>query len=109
MARRVKDFIEISDYTSLDQLINTLSALRDSLPEDAEAELRMKGDDIFGRRLAISYFRELTAEEAECEARYSGNDLPAPNAELEELRKQLDRVEYERDHNVARRRIRRVA
>ena len=108
MARRVKDFVEISDYTSLDQLINTLTAVRDSLPEDAEPELRMKGDDVFGRRLSISYFRELTAEEAECEARYSGSDLPAPSAELEALRKQLDGVEYER-HNVARRRIRRVA
>jgi hypothetical protein len=109
MARRVKDFVEIGDYTSLDQLINTLTAIRDSLPEDAQAELRMRGDDVFGRRLAISYFRDLTAQEAEREARYSGNGLPAPNAELEDLRKQLDRVEYERDHNVARRRIRRVA
>ena len=41
MGRRVKDFIEISEYTSLDQLINTLTAIRDSLPVDAEPELRM--------------------------------------------------------------------
>ena len=109
MAIRVKDFIEISDYTSLDQLINTLTAVRDSLPEDAEPELRMKGDDVFGRRLSISYFRELSAQEAEREARYSGTDLPPPSAELEELRKQLDGVDYERDHNIAQRRIRRVA
>ena len=54
MARRVKDFIEISEYTSLDQLINTLTAIRDNLPEEAEPELRMKGDDVFGRRLSIS-------------------------------------------------------
>ena len=71
MGRRVKDFIEISEYTSLDQLINTLTAIRDNLPEDAEPELRMKGDDVFGRRMSISYFRELTEEEAACEARYS--------------------------------------
>ena len=53
MGRRVKDFIEISEYTSLDQLINTLTAVRDNLPEDAEPELRMKGDDVFGRRLSF--------------------------------------------------------
>ena len=76
MGRRVKDFIEISEYTSLDQLINTLTAIRDNLPEEAEPELRMKGDDVFGRRLSISYFRELTAEEATLDARYNGSDLP---------------------------------
>ena len=109
MARRVKDFIEISDYTSLDQLINALTAIRDSLPEDAEPELRMRGDDIFGRRLSISYFRELTAEEAECDARYSGADLPAENPEIEVLRGKLDKVDFEREDHVAKRRIRRVA
>ena len=76
MGRRVKDFIEISEYTSLDQLINTLTAIRDNLPKGSEPELRMKGDDVFGRRLSISYFRELTAEEATLDARYNGSDLP---------------------------------
>jgi len=109
MARRVKDFIEVSEYTSLDQLINTLTAIRDSLPEEAEPELRMKGDDVFGRRLSISYFRELTAEEATLDQRYSTNDLPAKDAEIEALREQLDGVDFERSNNVARRRISRVA
>jgi len=31
----------------------------------------MKGDDIFGRLLCVSYFRPQTAEEAECDARYA--------------------------------------
>jgi hypothetical protein len=109
MGRRVKDFIEISEYTSLDQLINTLTAVRDNLPEDAEPELRMKGDDVFGRRLSISYFRELTAEEATLDARYNGSDLPAPDPEIEELRGKLDKVAFEREDQVAKRRIRRVA
>jgi hypothetical protein len=109
MGRRVKDFIEISEYTSLDQLINTLTAIRDNLPEAAEPELRLKGDDVFGRRMSISYFRELSAEEAECEARYSGADLPAPNAEIDALRGKLDSVDYEREGRIAKRRIRRVA
>ena len=106
MGRRVKDFIEISEYTSLDQLINTLTAIRDSLPAEAEPELRMKGDDVFGRRLSISYLRDLNAEEAACEARYGASDLPAPDAEIEELRHKLDDVDFERED---RRRIRRVA
>jgi hypothetical protein len=96
MARRVKDFIEVSDYTSLDQLINTLTAIRDSLPAEAEPELKLKGDDIFGRRLSITYFRELTMEEAECEARYEAETLPDGNAELDQLREQLDKIPFQR-------------
>jgi hypothetical protein len=105
MGRRVKDFIEISEYTSLDQLINTLTAIRDSLPGDAEPELRMKGDDVFGRRMSISYFRELTDEEAACEARYSGSDLPGSNAEIDALTGRLNSVAYEREDKIAKRRI----
>jgi hypothetical protein len=90
--RRVKDFIEISDYTSLDQLIHYLETIRDNLPADHEAELQIRGDDVFGRRLTITYFREQTPEEAELEARYSP-DGPA-NAEIEELRRKLDEVPY---------------
>jgi hypothetical protein len=105
MGRRVKDFIEISEYTSLDQLINTLTAIRDNLPAEADPELRMKGDDVFGRRLSISYFRELTAEEAECEKRYSSSSLPDANPELDALTDKLDGVEFERTP----RKIRRVA
>ena len=109
MGRRVKDFIEVSDYTSLDQLINTLTAIRDNLPEEADPELRMKGDDVFGRRLSISYFRELTPEEASLDERYNGSDLPPADPEIEKLRGKLDKVQFERDHQVAKRRIRRVA
>jgi hypothetical protein len=109
MGRRVKDFIEVSEYTSLDQLINTLTAIRDNLPQDADPELRMKGDDVFGRRLSISYYRELTAEEAACEGRYSSSSLPDENAEIEDLRHQLDDVGFQREDDAAKRRVRRVA
>jgi hypothetical protein len=89
--RRVKDFIEISDYTSLDQLIRYLETIRDNLPKDHEAELQIRGDDVFGRRLTITYFREQTPEEAELEARYSPG---ADNAQIEQLRRKLDDVPY---------------
>ena len=71
MSRKVKEFIEIKDYTSLDRLIEKLHEIRANLPEDAEPEVKMKGDDVFGRLLCISYFRPQTAEEAECDARYA--------------------------------------
>ena len=108
MGRRVKDFIEISDYTSLDSLINTLVAVRDNLPEDAEPELKLRGDDVFGHRLTITYLRELTTEEAECNARYTGA-VVEPNPGIDELREKLEGIPYRKDEKVARRRIRRVA
>jgi hypothetical protein len=95
MRRRVRDFIEISDYTSLDRLITALTAIRDSLPGDAEPELKLKGDDIFGRRLSITYLRELTVEEAECETRYTGAVLDGDNPKIDELRCKLDKVPFE--------------
>lgn len=93
MPRRVKDFIEISDYTSLEDLIRYLGTIRDNLPPEHEAELNIRGDDVFGRRLTISYLREQTPEEAELEARYTsaGRD----SQEIERLTRKLDDVPYE--------------
>ena len=93
MARRVKDFIEISDYTSLDTLIHYLETIRDNLPADHEAALQIRGDDVFGRRLTITYFREQTPEEVEIEARYSGS--AEANAAIDQLQRDLDDVPYE--------------
>jgi hypothetical protein len=94
MRKRVKDFIEISDFTSLDRLITTLVAIRDSLPEDAEPELKMRGDEVFGRRFSISYFRELSVDEAALDAKYNGD--AASGADLAALAKKLDGVELGR-------------
>jgi hypothetical protein len=88
--RRVKDFIDISEYTSLDDLIRYLEAIRDNLPADHEAEMKIRGDDIFGRRLTITYFREQTADEAQLEAKYAEPQDPG----IEQLRRQLDDVPY---------------
>jgi len=90
--RRVKDFIDISEYTSLDALIRYLETIRDNLPSDHQAELKIRGDEIFGRRLTITYFREQTAEEVELESRYSGGDKEG--ATIEDLRQKLDDVPY---------------
>ena len=71
MSRRVKEFIDIGEHVSLDELIGKLVEVRDNLPDESEAELRLRGDEIFGRRITISYLREQTEEEAECEKRYA--------------------------------------
>jgi hypothetical protein len=107
MGRRVRDFIEISDYTALDGLIKTLVAVRDNLPAGAEPELKLRGDDFFGRRLTISYLRELTEEEAECDARYTGG-VVEPDADIDELRRKLDKIPFEEPEHK-KRPIRRVA
>lgn len=70
MSRRVKEFVEVADYLSIDDLIQKLSEIRDNLPQDADAELRLRGDETFGRRITISYFREQTEEEREVERRH---------------------------------------
>lgn len=90
MPRRVKDYIDISEYTSLDDLIRYLETIRDNLPPGHEAELKIRGDDVFGRRLTITYFRDQTPEEAALEARYSDGE----DADIEKLRRKLDEVPY---------------
>ena len=90
--RRVKDFIDISEYTSLDDLIRYLETIRDNLPPEHEAELKIRGDDIFGRRLTITYFRDQTSDEAELEAKYSESEPEDPT--IEQLRRKLDEVPF---------------
>ncbi|GAO38033.1 hypothetical protein SCH01S_03_00070 [Sphingomonas changbaiensis NBRC 104936] len=76
MTRLVRDFFEVEDQVSLDHMIDLLSAVRDRLPEGAEdAKVRMCGDDVFGRRLTVSYLRPQTADEAARDARYHGGQL----------------------------------
>jgi hypothetical protein len=90
--RRVKDFIDISEYTALDDLIRYLETIRDNLPAEHQAELKIRGDDVFGRRLTISYFREQTPDEVELESKYAGDDDERAN--IEQLRRKLDEVPY---------------
>ena len=93
MPRRVKDYIDISEFTSLDALIRYLQTIRDNLPEGCDAEMKIRGDEIFGRRLTITYFREQTPDEIALEARYA---LPSrDDREIEDLRRKLDEIPYE--------------
>ena len=94
MSRRVKEFVDIANHVSLDELIQKLGEVRESLPQDAEAELRLRGDDVFGRRITITYFREQTEEEAETERRYAEAEKEAKARELERLQRELGVVCY---------------
>lgn len=95
MSRRVKEFVDIANYKSLDELIDHLRELRASLPEDSEAELKLRGDDVFGHRITIAYLREQTAEEAELERRYAEDAKAAKERKLEQLQQELGKVCYE--------------
>ena len=91
MPRRVKDFIDISEFTSLDDLIRYLETIRDNLPPEHQAELKIRGDEVFGRRLTITYFREQTPEEIELDSKYSVGEN---GATIEDLRRKLEDVPY---------------
>jgi hypothetical protein len=96
MSRRVKEFVDIGDHVSLDDLIEKLIEIRDSLPEEPEAELRLRlrGDEIFGHRITISYLRAQTDEEAEVERRYAEQTREAKEQELARLQQELGVVCY---------------
>ena len=94
MSRRVKEFIDIGEHISLDELIGKLVEIRESLPDEGEAELRLRGDEVFGRRITITYFRDQTEEEAEIEKRYAEAEKEAKARELEKLQQELGVVCY---------------
>jgi hypothetical protein len=94
MSRRVKEFVDVADHVSIDELIQKLSEIRENLPKEAGAELRLRGDDVFGHRITISYFRDQTEEEAEIERRYAEQSREAKERELERLQAELGVVCY---------------
>ena len=95
MSRRVKDYVDIANHESLDELIARLSELRAALPEGSEAELKLRGDEVFGHRITIAYFRDQTEEEADIERRYTEAEKLAKEKQLEQLQQELGKVCYE--------------
>jgi hypothetical protein len=89
MNRRIKEFVDIGEHVSLNELIERLVELQQLLPEGAEAELRLRGDDVFGRKITIAYMRELTDEEAEMDSRYAEASREAKVLQLERLQAEL--------------------
>jgi hypothetical protein len=95
MSRRVKEIIDIKDHKSLDELIAQLNELRDQLPDGCDAEPKLRGDEVFGHRITITYFRDQTEDEAEVERRYATAEKEAKEKQLEQLQQELGRVCYE--------------
>ena len=94
MSRRVKDYVDVEDQLSIDELIEQLTAIRDALPDGSDAELRLRGDEVFGHRITVAYFRPQTDEEAELEKRYSDEAREAKEKELARLQAELGVVCY---------------
>ena len=94
MSRRVKEFVDVVDHLSIDDLIHKLTEIRDNLPDDADAELRLRGDEVFGRRITISYLRQQTPDEAELEKRYADAARDEKERELARLQAELGVVCY---------------
>lgn len=70
MSRLIKDYVEVGDHLSLDEMIAQLEAVRDGLPAGADARVKLRGDDVFGRHLCVAYMRPLNQAEADCERRH---------------------------------------
>jgi hypothetical protein len=85
----VREYIEIDQIGSLDELISKLHDVQATLPEAAQADVKLRGDDVFGRQLCISFMRPQTDEEAECEARYADAYRVSRQRELERLQHEL--------------------
>jgi hypothetical protein len=89
MSRLVKEFIEINDFASLDELIARLVEVREQLPDSAVADVKLRGDDVFGRQLCVSYMRQQTHEEENVDARYASAYRQSRERELQRLQEEL--------------------
>lgn len=66
----VREYIEIGQCGSLDELIRRLVEVKGSMPPGAEPEqVRLRGDDNFGRHILVTYLRPERPEELVAAAR----------------------------------------
>jgi hypothetical protein len=63
MRQLVREIVDVRESGSLDALIERLSEVRAMLPDPNEAVVRLRGDDIFGRLITITFSRPATVEE----------------------------------------------
>lgn len=66
----VREFFEISGCSSIDALIAQLASVKAAIPPGASAEqVRLRGDDDFGRHILVTYLRPETPLEVAAAAR----------------------------------------
>ncbi|MDP9415815.1 MAG: hypothetical protein M3Q08_17375 [Pseudomonadota bacterium] len=60
----VREYVEVSGRGSLQSVIARLEAVKNELPPGcSDADVRLRGDDVFGRHILVSYSRPETEEE----------------------------------------------
>lgn len=64
MRTLVREIVDIRECASIDRLLESLAAVRARLPDPDEAYVRLRGDDVFGRMITVTYSRPATLEEA---------------------------------------------
>jgi ssDNA-binding replication factor A large subunit len=66
----VREYVEIGACESLEALIRSLEAVRLQMPPGASGEqVRLRGDDVFGRHILVTYMRPERPEEIEASER----------------------------------------
>ena len=94
MKRRIKEFIEIEEHDSLDELIAKLVEIRDTSRQDCRGRAKAEGRRVFGRKITVSYFRDQTGKRRRFEERYAAAYKEAPEKELARLQQELGVVCY---------------
>lgn len=66
----VREYVEITECSSIEAIIASLEAVKTRMPPGcSEAQVRLRGDDIFGRHILVTYSRPETPEELAIEKR----------------------------------------
>lgn len=66
----VREYIEIGQCESLEELIERLAEVKRSMPSGAGPEqIQFRGDDNFGRHILVTYLRPERADEVDASAR----------------------------------------
>ena len=66
----VREYVEIAECSSIEAIIASLEAVkRDMPPGSSEPQVRLRGDDVFGRHILVTYSHRETPEEIETERR----------------------------------------
>ena len=66
----VREYVEVAGCGSLAEIIERLEAVKRAMPPDcSEPEVRLRGDDIFGRHILVTFARPETEAEIECQRR----------------------------------------
>lgn len=58
MRRLVREIVDVRECASLDLLLEPLAAVRAMLPDPNDARVWLRGDEVFGRLITITFWRE---------------------------------------------------